>query len=104
MVDHKPVKPLSNFIAGHPKKLLLFWVYLVVSVLDINFFLLVASTCYLVLNVVAKFTYLVATIGGHVTAQCQIYDQTKFHMVKGIANAFDHMELCFVFKTEELFQ
>ena len=27
---------------------------------------------------------------------CQIYEQTKFHMVKGIDNAFDHMELCFV--------
>ena len=31
-----------------------------------------------------------------VTTQYQIYDQTKFHMVKGIDNAFDHMELCFV--------
>ena len=31
-----------------------------------------------------------------VTTHCQIYDQTKFHMVKGIHNAFDHMELCFV--------
>ena len=25
---------------------------------------------------------------------CQIYDQTKSHKVKGIDNAFDHMELC----------
>ena len=31
-----------------------------------------------------------------VTIHCQIYDQTKFHMVKGIDNAFDHMEMCFV--------
>ena len=30
------------------------------------------------------------------TNNCQIYDQIKFHMVKGIDNAFDHMELCFV--------
>ena len=29
----------------------------------------VASTCYLVFKVVAKLTYLVAIIGGHVTAQ-----------------------------------
>ena len=27
---------------------------------------------------------------------CQISDQTQFHMVKGIDNAFDHMEMCFV--------
>ena len=31
---------------------------------------------------------------------CQIYDQTHFHMVKGIDNAFDHMELCFVLSAE----
>ena len=31
-----------------------------------------------------------------VAGHCQINDQTKFHMVKGIDNAFDHMELCFV--------
>ena len=31
-------------------------------------FLWVASTCYLVFKVVAKLTYLVAIIGGHVTA------------------------------------
>ena len=76
--------------------------------LEINFFLWVASTCYLVFKVVAKLTYLVATIGSHITSQlpsfCQVYDQTKFHMVKGIVNAFDHMELCFVLLTEELFQ
>ena len=46
---------------------------------------------YLVFKVVAKIAYLVAIMGGHVTA-----DQTKFHMVKGIDNAFDHMALCFV--------
>ena len=38
-----------------------------------------------------------------VTIHCQIYDQTKFHMVKGIDNA-DHMELCFVLLAAELFQ
>ena len=27
---------------------------------------------------------------------CQIYDKTQFRMVKGIDNAFDHMELCFI--------
>ena len=30
-----------------------------------------------------------------VTIHCQIYVQMKFHMVKGIDNAFDYMELCF---------
>ena len=30
------------------------------------------------------------------TGSCQISDQTKFYMVKGIDNAFDHMELCLV--------
>ena len=30
------------------------------------------------------------------TNHCQIYDQTKSNMVKGIDNAFDHMELCLV--------
>ena len=29
-----------------------------------------------------------------------MYDQTQFHMVKGIDNAFDHMELCFVLVAE----
>ena len=29
-----------------------------------------------------------------------MYDQTQFHMVKGIDNAFDHMELCFVLSGE----
>ena len=46
----------------------------------------------------SKLSYLVANIGSHMTAQlppCQIYDQTTFHMVKGIYNAFDQMELCF---------
>ena len=35
-------------------------------------------------------------------ALCQMYmyDQTQFHMVKGIDNAFDHMELCFVLSAE----
>ena len=46
--------------------------------------------------VVAKREYLVANTGGPVTGHCQVNDQTKFHMVKGIDNAFDHMELCFV--------
>ena len=32
---------------------------------------------------------------------CQIYDKTQFHMVKGIDNAFDHMELCFVLSGEK---
>ena len=39
-----------------------------------------------------------------VTIHWQINDQTKFHMVKGIDNAFDHMELCFVLTAAELFQ
>ena len=29
------------------------------------------------------------------TSHCQINDQTKFHMVEGIDNVFDHMKLCF---------
>ena len=53
----------------------------------------------LVFKVVAKLKYLVAIIGGHLTTNCQIYDRTKFHKVKGIDNAFDQMELCFVSKT-----
>ena len=32
-------------------------------------------------------------INSPVTTQCQIYDQTKFQMVKCIDNAFDHIEL-----------
>ena len=48
----------------------------------------------------SKLPYLVANIGwpfdSLLTTHCQIYDQTKFHMVKGIDNAFDHIELCFV--------
>ena len=35
---------------------------------EINFFLWVASTCYLAFKVVANLTYLVAIVGGHVTA------------------------------------
>ena len=31
-----------------------------------------------------------------VATLCQIYDKIQFHMVKGIDNAFDHMELCFI--------
>ena len=60
----------------------------------------------LVFKVVAKLTCLVANIEGHVkvhvgrkslvTTHFQIYDQTKFHMVKGIDNAFDHMELFYL--------
>ena len=45
---------------------------------------------------VAKLIYLVVNTSGQVTTHCQINDQTKFHMVKGIDNAFDHIELCFV--------
>ena len=29
------------------------------------------------------------------TISCQTYDQTKFHMVRGIDNAFDHYEIVF---------
>ena len=29
-----------------------------------------------------------------------MYDQTQFHMVKGIDNAFGHMQLCFVLSAE----
>ena len=47
---------------------------------------------YLVFKVVVKLTYLLAIIGGH----SQPFDQTKFHVVEGIDNAFDHMELCFL--------
>ena len=45
-----------------------------------------------------------ANVGGPwnspVATLCQIYDQTQFHMVKGIDNAFDHMELCFALSAE----
>ena len=33
---------------------------------------------------VVKLIFLTAIIGGHVATHCQIYDQTKFNMVKGI--------------------
>ena len=52
------------------------------------------------LKVVAKLTYLVAIIGGHVTAKLarivRFMTKQKFHMVKGINNALTIMELCFV--------
>ena len=38
--------------------------------------------------------------GGH----CQVNDQTKFHMVKGIDNAFDLMEFCVLSYIDQLFQ
>ena len=56
------------------------------AVLEINF--LVLATWYK--NVVAKLTYPVANISGHVIAQLPYFD-----------NAFDHMELCFVPPAEE---
>ena len=34
---------------------------------------------------------------------CQIYDQTNFHQVKGIDNAFDFMELCLVTEAKAAF-
>ena len=37
-----------------------------------------------------------------VTTHCKINDRTKFHMVKSIDNAFDHMELCFAYKQKNL--
>ena len=56
-------------------------------------FLWVASTCYLVFKVVAKLTYLVAIIGGHVTARSPpigiFMTKPQFHLVKGIISAFD---------------
>ena len=75
------------------------------TVLEFNFFCrwLVLATWYK--KVVAKLTVAVANIGGHVIAHiailCQIDDKTQFHMVKGIDNAFDHVELCFVLSAEE---
>ena len=55
--------------------------------------------------VVAKLTYLVAIIGGHVTTQLppivRFKTKQNFIWVKDINNAFDHIELCFVLKTEE---
>ena len=36
-----------------------------------------------------------------VATLCQRYNKTQFHMVKGIDNAFDHMELCLVLSVEE---
>ena len=34
---------------------------------------------------------------------CQSYDQTKFHQVKGIDNAFDLKELCVVLQAKKYF-
>ena len=50
------------------------------------------------IKVVAKLKYLVANTGGPVIGHCQVYDQTKFHMVKGIDYAFDHTKLCLTYK------
>ena len=33
--------------------------------------------------------------------QYKFYNQTQFHMVKGIDNAFHHMEMSFVLQAEE---
>ena len=91
------------------------WVYSLLkptcpdTMLEIYFFVHVASICYLVYKAVAKLTHIVANTGGRttigwVTIHCQIYDETNFHKVKGIDNAFDRMELCFVLYAAELFQ
>ena len=80
------------FLSGVQEKLSHTWylsLFSFCTVLENNIFLLVASACYLVFKVVAKLTYLVAIIGGHacnsiVTAHCQIYNQTKFHLVKSL--------------------
>ena len=78
-------------------------------VLEINIF---ADSKYLLLSIKVgnKINIPAAKIGSHGTcpklvqshesASCQIEDLTKFHMVKGIDNAFDHMELCLVLQAE----
>ena len=55
---------------------------------------------YFVLHFFTNDLYLVAIIGGQVTARLltthyQIYDQTKFHMVKGIDNAVKGIDNAF---------
>ena len=37
------------------------------------------------------------------TTHCQIYGQTKFHMLKGIDNAFDHMECVVSYKEKNYY-
>ena len=86
------IKPFGVFLGG---VLLEFHSIVFFSMLEIIFFL--AHISYLLLDIKgsSKLTYLVANTGGPVTGHCQIADQTKFHMVKGFDNAFDHIELCF---------
>ena len=68
--------------------------------LEINFF---AGSKYLLPDIKGSSKYW-WPCNSPVAILCQIYDKTQFHMVKGIDNAFDHMELCFVLSAEEKFQ
>ena len=77
--------------------------YTAVAVLEINFFL--AGSKYLLpsVKVGSKTNILVSKIWwpynsplAICTGSCQTEDKTKSHMVKGIDNAFDYMELCLV--------
>ena len=61
--------------------------------LEINFFLWVASTYYLVFKVVAKLTSQVATIDGHITAQLPPIVRFMSKQNSKWSKAFDHMEL-----------
>ena len=58
--------------------------------------------------VVAKLTYPVSNNCDSVIAQLppfvKFMTKHNSNMVKGIDNAFDHMELCFVLSAEELLQ
>ena len=36
-------------------------------------------------------------------SSCEIYDKTKFHVVKGIDNAFELMKLCLVLEQKQYF-
>ena len=45
--------------------------------LEINYFLQVASTCYLILKLVGKFTYPVANTGGPFSTHCSLSDLTQ---------------------------
>ena len=75
--------------------------------LEINFFLWVASTCYLEFKSVAKLTYLVAIIGGHVTAWLppivRYMTKQNFKWSKALIMPLTRWNLCLSYKQKNYF-
>ena len=67
---------------------------------EINFFCgyQLPSSCYLVFKVVTKLTYLVAILGGHVTAWLPPIIRFMTKQNSMVDNAFDQLELCLCYK------